>query len=185
MKAFRCLLAFLLLCSTAAIAAPASEGSIRELLTVSRAGKLMDSLWGQFDTVTGNAIKMALGDKKPSPEEQQAIDRMVRRTTSLLKEEMSWQKLEPMYVRLYQDSFTEEEVQAMVAFYRTPAGQALIEKMPTLMQRAMLEVQTLMAAMMPKLQIVLQDFAAEMKACRPEAKAPAEQQAPPAAKSDL
>lgn len=184
-KMLRPLLLLLLLCSTAAAAAPASEATIRELLTVTQVAKLLDGIWGQFDGITQNAVKMAMAGEKPSAEQQQVIDRMVRRSTQVVREEMSWQKLEPIYIRLYQESFTEDEMQAMLAFYRTPTGQALIEKMPALTKRTMVEVQAMTVGMMPRLQEVLRDFAAEMKAAQPAAKAPAAQSPKTPRKTDL
>ena len=43
-------------------------------------------------------------------------------------------------------------IQGMLAFYRTPAGQAVIEKMPLVMQNTMQAVQERMGAMMPAMQ---------------------------------
>jgi hypothetical protein len=178
MNPLKSLLLLLLFFSTAAFAAPASESSIRELLAVTRAEKLLDTMLGQFDTVRKNAVQLALAGNSPSPEEQQSIDRMTRKTIGLLQAELTWEKLEPVYLRLYQDSFSEEEVQAMLDFYRSPAGQSVIGKMPVLMQRSMAEVQAMLAALTPKMQKILQDFAAEMK----EARSPAQPQGAAATK---
>ena len=85
-------------------------------------------------------------------------DRMV----ALVQGEFAWEKLEPMYLRIYKESFTEEEVAGMLSFYKTPAGQAVIYKMPALMQKSMLEVQKMMFGFAPQIQKIQQDFVAEM-----------------------
>jgi hypothetical protein len=52
----------------------------------------------------------------------------------------------------------------MIAFYKTPAGQAVITKMPLVMQNTMNEMQGLMEPMVQKIERMQQNVAAEMKA---------------------
>lgn len=164
MKAVRNILTMLLLCSTTAIAAPASESSIKELLAVAQARQLVDGIRAQFDSMMQASIQQSLQGKNPTPKQQKAISNMKNRMVEIMQGELAWDKLEPMYLRLYKDAFTEEEVVGMLAFYKTPAGQAVIHKMPLLMQQTMLEMQKMTAGMMPKMQSVQEQFIAEMSA---------------------
>lgn len=160
----------LLLCCAGALAAPASERSVRQLLEVMEAHKLVDGMATQLDTVMDHAIQRALRGSVPSDAQQAAIDRMKGRMVALEKGQLTWSKLEPMYLHLYQDAFSEEEVAGMLRFYRTPAGQAVIHKMPSLMQKTMLEVQRMVADMTPQMQQIMRDFMADMKAATPAAR---------------
>ena len=152
-----------LLGSTVALAAPASENSIRELLAVTQARNMLDGIRSQYEGMMNSSVQQALKGKTPTPTEQRAIDNMKTKMIDLLQGTLSWEKLEPVYVRLYRESFTEEEIAGMLAFYRTAAGKAVIQKMPILMQKSMLETQNTMMAMMPKMQKIQQEFVAEMK----------------------
>ncbi len=76
---------------------------------------------------------------------------------------MNWKKLEPVMVRVYQQSLSQSEVDAMTAFYRTPAGQAVMKKMPLIMQNSMHEMQGVMQEMMPRIQAVAKDSAEKLK----------------------
>jgi hypothetical protein len=59
-----------------------------------------------------------------------------------LKKYMTWPAMEPQLTQLYASNFTEEELKTMAAFYRSPAGQKAVQKMPEMMQRtAMLGAQ--------------------------------------------
>jgi hypothetical protein len=59
-----------------------------------------------------------------------------------LKKYMTWPALEPQLTQLYASNFTEAELKSMAAFYRSPAGQKAVQKMPEMMQRtAMLGAQ--------------------------------------------
>lgn len=164
MKIFKHAALVLLFGSVSAMAAPVSEGSVRQLLEVTQAQKLVDGMRMQVDKLMDNAIHDALKGKEPNVAQQQAIDTMKKKIVALLQAEISWGKLEPMYLRLYQESFSEEEVAGMLAFYKTPSGQAVIYKLPGLMHKTLLEVQKMTSGMSPQMQQIQQDFAVEMTA---------------------
>ena len=44
---------------------------------------------------------------------------------------MTWDKLRPLYVRIYQESFTQEEIDGLIVFYESPAGIAFVERWPS------------------------------------------------------
>jgi hypothetical protein len=148
----------------AAMAAPPSDGSLKQLLAVTQARKLLDGMRAQFDSLMNNAIQQELKGKTPTAKQQQAIANMRKRMVALMQGALAWEKIEPMYLRLYKESFTEEEVAGMLSFYKTPAGQAVINKMPVMMQKTMLELQKMMSGMAPQMQKIEQDFVAELKA---------------------
>lgn len=146
-----------------AAATPPSEASIKQLLEVAQARKLIDSVMSQMDTLMLQTIQQVTQGKEVSPKIQKEIDKQQAEVTGLMKELLDWSKLEPMYVRIYQKTFSQQEVDGMIAFYKTPAGQAVIAKMPTAMQNTMDEMQQMMLPVMQKMQRMQQDVAAEMK----------------------
>lgn len=164
MNAFRSLLLVLLLGSTCAAAAPATESSIKQLLSITQTRRLVDSIRGQLDMLMNNAIQQALAGKTPTSKQQQAITKMKSRMGAVMQGELAWDKLEPMYVRLYKETFSQEEIAGMLSFYQTPSGQAVISKMPSLVQKSMGEMQKTVAEATPKMQKIQADFVAEMKA---------------------
>jgi uncharacterized protein len=56
-----------------------------------------------------------------------------------------------MYVRTYRASLTQDELDGMLKFYRSSAGQAFIKKMPLIMQNVMTEMQGMIKPMQQKL----------------------------------
>ena len=42
-----------------------------------------------------------------------------------MREEMTWDRLHPLYVRIYQESFTQEEIDGLIVFYESPASRSL------------------------------------------------------------
>jgi hypothetical protein len=63
-----------------------------------------------------------------------------------------WEKLRPVYIRIYQDAFTETELRALIAFHRSPVGQRLLEKQPVLTKATMEAIQELIMPHLPELQ---------------------------------
>jgi hypothetical protein len=67
-----------------------------------------------------------------------------------MNQEMSWDKLKPRLQALYDETFSEEEITSILDFYHSPAGKALLDKMPTLTAKAAALGQEMMRAVMPK-----------------------------------
>ena len=134
------------------------------MLALSEAQKLADNVIGQVDKMMHASMNQVVGGKQLSPEQQKIVDGMQAKMIGILKDEMSWDKLEPMYIRVYQQSFTQEEVDGIVAFYKTPAGQAMVKKLPLVVQNSMKEMQGRMGPMMQKIQAAIQETAQEVEA---------------------
>jgi uncharacterized protein len=143
---------------------PPSEASIKQLLETAQARKMVDSVMAQTEAFMRQAVQQATQGQQIPPKVQKDIDKRQAELMAILKEMFEWNKLEPMYLRVYQKSFTQQEVDGMIAFYKTPAGQAVINKMPVVMQNTMNEMQQMMGPMMQKIQRMQQDVVAEMKA---------------------
>jgi hypothetical protein len=144
--------------------APPSEASIKQLLEAAQARKLIDSVMAQMDGLMQQTIAQATKGQDVPPKVQKEIDKGQAEVTGVMKELLDWNKLEPMYVRIYQKTFSQQEVDGMIAFYKTPAGQAVIAKMPAVMQNTMDEMLQMMAPVMQKMQRMQQEVASEMKA---------------------
>jgi hypothetical protein len=143
---------------------PPSEESIKQLLELAQAQKLIDSVMTQMDELMKQTIQQATQGQEIPPKVQKDIDKREAEVVGFMKELLDWKKLEPMYLRVYQKTFSQQEVDGMIAFYKTPAGQAVIAKMPIVMQNTMNEMQQMMAPVMQKMQRMQQEVVAEMKA---------------------
>lgn len=75
----------------------------------------------------------------------------------LFSSELSWEKLRGDYIALYSEVFTEQELQGLVDFYGSPAGQAFVKKQPELTKRTMMITNGLMMKIMPKMQQIIKE----------------------------
>lgn len=117
-------------------ASPEATAAARELLAVSRARETFI-----------RALELGMeegGGMELTPE--------IRRTLrEFMDEHFRYQDLEPEFVRMYTDLFTEEEMRGIIAFYRTPIGQRLVERTPEMAARSQRIANTRLQAVMPLL----------------------------------
>jgi len=158
------LLACLLLAGPAvANDAPASDESIQELLVLTDAHKLIDTMKVQVQAMIRTSSKQTTQGMTITPERQAVLDRMQTKMEAALDEMLNWDALQGMYLRTYRASFTQDELDGMMAFYRTSAGQAMIKKMPLVMQNVMGEMQSMMKPMQVKMREIQRETMQELK----------------------
>jgi hypothetical protein len=158
------LLAFIVLPGAMSDDSQVSEGSVKELMAVLQTHKLVDEAYSQMDAAMQSSMQHVILGRKMSPEQQKIMDDMRAKIIALFKDNMKWDTLEPTLCDLYRRTFTQQEVDGMLSFYKSPSGQAVIAKMPLVMQNTMQLVQTLMTSLMPKIQQIQRDTIAQLKA---------------------
>lgn len=141
----------MVVCSTALQAAPPSDASIDTLFEVTRTKQMVDAMVGNLDGVMGQAMQAATKGQPLTAQQKRAMDEAAVRLQKVMREELSWAKMRPLYVQIYKESLTQEELDGMIAFYRSPAGVAMLEKMPVIMQKSMNIMQARMPALMEKI----------------------------------
>lgn len=161
----RILIAFSLSCSilSAADNIP-SEASIKQLFVLTEDRKLSDEMLKQMEATMKTAMQQVTQGKQVTPELQKDTEKIEARLMKFFKEELDWNKLEPFHVRVYQQSYTQQEIDGLLAFYKTPAGQALIKKQPVVLRNTMAEMQKTMGPMMQRLEQMQQEVAAKIQA---------------------
>lgn len=162
MKLLLPLVLILSLCPVRAADQVPTDASMRELLEVAGARKLIDGLLPQIQAQVKAGMVQGLRGHEPTPAEQKMMERILEKVSGVMKEELAWSKLEPIYFRMYRQSLSQEEIDGMLAFYKTPAGQAMIKKLPLLMTSVMSEMQGMMGSMMTKVQGIVSEAQAEM-----------------------
>jgi len=145
-------------------AAKPSEASVRQLFEVMHSSKLLDAYMTQIDTTVRASMQQALAGQQLNPKQQKILDDMGRQIGSLVKAELNWPAIEPLMIDVYRNTFSQHEVDGMLAFYRSEAGQAVIAKLPTAMQQSMTGIQSHAQALTPKIVQLEKDTAAQLKA---------------------
>ena len=142
----------------AAQGATPTDQSVAELLDVSRMDKTVDQMMTQMDAGMKNAVQQSMRGRTLTAEQQAAANKLSTDMSAIVHEEVSLAKLKPVYVKVYKDTFTQEEVDGLIAFYKSPIGKSYVDKLPLVMQRSGAAMQERMAPIMQKLTSLQNDF---------------------------
>jgi len=133
--------------------------SIEELLTVMKADKLADQVFDQMFKMVGSQLaRLPMPEGEEGKRKQVAAD-IQAQMIDLIRKKLAWDKMKPVYVKIYGEAFTEEEIVAIVGFYKTPAGRSMLEKLPLVMAKSMELVQPMMQDIGPEVQRIIEDAA--------------------------
>jgi hypothetical protein len=167
MKALRCGFALsILLIADATFAndAPPTDESLREMALLTHSQETYNSLKPQLDAMISSSITEVSRGKPITPERQAVIDRMRDKLIAAFNESCNADSMEMLVVRVYQATYTQDEVDGLVAFYKTPAGQALINKRLLLMQNMMGEMQAFIRPMRQRFEQIRRETEQEIRA---------------------
>ncbi|WP_374296212.1 DUF2059 domain-containing protein [Acinetobacter sp.] len=148
------------------MAATATEASVKELLQVTESEQMMDHMNAQMQKIISQSIQQVQQQQGQALSDVQVevVHKYSKKVADIMAKGMKWSDLEPAMVKIYQDNFTQEDINGLIAFYKTPLGKTTIEKMPLVMQQSMAVGQDAMMKVMPELTEVMKGFVSELRA---------------------
>jgi len=126
--------------------------SLAKLFELTEVRAMIPRLQEQLDGMMGNMTQEILKGKSITPEQQKALDVFRAKVVKIQKDEISWETVEPKITEIYQNTLSQQDVDGIIAFYQTPAGQSFVKKMPEIMQQTMMMMQTTMVPMLKKIE---------------------------------
>ncbi len=139
-----------------------SEASVNELMQLTHVEGIIGSIYAQMDQMmAGMAQQMGI-----QASEEALFDQYMSKLNTLIRNEINWENMQAPLRKVYTDNFTQQEVNDMVAFYRTESGKAMVRKMPTVMQQSMLMAQEKMMGLMPQVREMAMAFQEEIQKSR-------------------
>jgi hypothetical protein len=143
---------------------------VEELFKVAHIDQLSTQVMQQtFDQINSGMMQQMMGVKL-TPEQQKRADEFSVKVQKLIADGLGWKNLEPDYAKLYEDTYTEDEIDGILAFYKSPSGQAMVEKSPMLVKRSSAVVQERMQAIMPQLQELMKEYTTQAAPSDPKSK---------------
>ncbi len=159
-------LALSLALSALGYAAPPTPESVENLLLLVHSEKTLDSLFQSMDGLMKSTISRSLPTQANTSERKKVADAVQDKFFHALKEELSWDRMKPLFVQIYSESFSQEEIDGLTAFYTSPVGQAYIDKLPVILQKTMALAQARVLPMMQRVQEAMKQ-AANQRAATP------------------
>jgi hypothetical protein len=126
--------------------------------------QMMDQMTGFMKQQFQQSIQEATSSAAMSDGQKKLTDEFFGKVMKLATDSMSWKALEPEYTKIYANTYTEDEIDAITVFYKSPAGQAMLTKTPELTAASMKVVQGRMVELQPKMKELSDQYAQQMKA---------------------
>ena len=153
----------LVLFSAGQVCADGHRDAARELMNVSGTQQIMSQMQLQIESMFLNISS----DSQYNEKQRAIVDSYRKQVGELLKQEMIWSRIENDIIDIYMKSFSEQELQEMIAFYKTPLGQKMIDKMPEVMLRSAEISRHQMRTVIPKVKESGQAMSEELRAAQP------------------
>jgi uncharacterized protein len=96
-------------------------------------------------------------------QDNQGVAAFYEQLNALVAGNYNWTKLEPAYEEIYANLYTEEELDGILAFYKSPVGQAFLSKSPEATRQILQLSKQQFDALTPQIQKLTQDYVAHLK----------------------
>lgn len=130
-----------------------------ELLEVANTKEMLDQMMSSISDMMEQQFKSL----KLPPEGEEAAAAFQREIIDWFSEFFVWEQMRDLYVDIYVDVFTEDELKELIRFYQSPLGQKVLKKMPELMQKSIEKTQAILQDKMPEFQKRLQKTITELE----------------------
>lgn len=169
MKRIIVALLFLLPLATVAHADEATKRvKVQELFTLLHVDQISSQILSNLNRQMQGLSAHQFG-ATPTAEQQKQFTDFQTHVTGLVQQTIGWKVVEPDFVKLYSDTYTEPEVDSFLAFYKSPAGQTMLTKSPELASKSLALTQQRMTTIEPQLRQMVADF---VKQTTPASSAP-------------
>lgn len=134
------------------------RASAEELFTLIHPEKLIEQMLSQANEQTTQMMSQMFPNLQLTERQKKEQADFQARVMALIKDSLSWESIKPDYIKLYADSFTDEELTGIIGFYKSPPGHAMLEKTPDLLKSANVMMSARMHEVTPKLRQMMEDF---------------------------
>ena len=149
----------------------AKRAKVEELFTVMRMdqtmSRMMTAIRQQTEKMMQSIMQPSPGTSQMTPEQKRITQEFQNKVLTAATEAVGWKALEPDMVNLYASTYTPQEIDGLIAFYKSPVGQTFLDKTPDLTQASMQLTQQKVMALQPKMQALIQDYAKQIEAAGP------------------
>jgi hypothetical protein len=132
------------------------EAKIARILAVTNGDATIAQVFEQL-----KAMAASIAPPGATPEQAAKAQALQAKIMEAVRKNLSWEKMQPQFVKLYADTYSDEEIDGMLAFYESPAGRGMVEKMPALMAKTIALTQAQMKDLLPEIQRIVQESTAK------------------------
>ena len=146
-----------LLANSAAAAPPTNEAS-EQLLAVLQTASQLEGKLAVLDEMNRRSFSERFGKGKSlTSDQQRSVNVAVTTASQLMRQELAWSNVKPGLIRIIQDTFDQQELDGILSFYATPAGQAFLRKFPLIEQKSARHINALAGPALQKVQTAIEN----------------------------
>jgi uncharacterized protein len=139
-----------------------SEQSVNEMLKLMQLENLLKTALKQMNEGMEKGMEASMSKatsgRELTPAQKAEVEDFRKKFKATMVEELSIDKITSIYAQTYCQTFTQEEVNGVIAFYKSPAGKAVTEKNPDVMRKAAGLTEARITVMTQKLDRMQFDF---------------------------
>jgi hypothetical protein len=139
----------------------AHRAKAQEMMDQLHAHEMVAQVSVNLNKQLDDAADKAIGPN-PTPENTEKLAAFKKQAAQAIENEVGWKVMQVGFTDVYAKTFTEEELNAIVAFYKSPAGSALLAKMPTVNSQVDKFGNSRMTVLQPELKKLFEDFKASL-----------------------
>jgi hypothetical protein len=140
----------------AIVPSPAAQDqrqAAEELMTLTQVEALLADVRSQVGQMMTSQLKAMTVHES----DQAKVASIEKKIHDRVAEELSFAKMKEGYISTYTTVFTAAELDALVTFFRTPAGRAFMSKLPELQGRMMQQAQERVMALTPEVKKMIEE----------------------------
>ncbi|MEO6922979.1 MAG: DUF2059 domain-containing protein [Bryocella sp.] len=149
---------------------PAKRAKVEELMTTMRVDKMMNQMMDMVKSQVAQTTASLPSSQTMTPKQKEIAAAFQTKALDVAMSTVSFQSMEPEIVKLYANTFTMQELEGILAFYKSPIGQSMLDKQPQLMRGMMTFMQGRIAELQPKMKALTDQFQKDMAAAGPTPK---------------
>ncbi len=151
---------------------PGKIAAIEELLSLMKIDRTVQSFVSQFQSAFSQQLQSSIPPGQ-TPELRSKMSQDVqdfqKQIFAFVTERLRFENLKSSYVKIYDETFSSEEIAGLVGFLKSPIGQAFVEKNPIVMEKSVGVAQQVMRDANPEMQKITNAWVEKMKAKYPDA----------------
>ena len=117
----------------------------------------------QIDATVRSQMQQALSAASLSPAQQKVIDTLGVKVMAVTQKQINWAQVEPQLIEAYRNTFTQREIDGMLNYYRSAAGQAELTKQPRVQQQGLQFMQQRLIALSPQITQLEKEAIAQLR----------------------
>ena len=142
---------------------PEKAALIEEMMTITRPDKLLAQLLEGYKKTFYEGFELSVQSQLRRQNEYPAkyqpyILRLEYDMFTILTKRLTWDRVKPRFIAVYDETFSKQELRDIVTFYKTPSGQSLNRKMPILTVKCLQAAQEEMGNTTDELQTFIAEF---------------------------